>query len=243
LPTAWVNYAASAMLIGDLEPARRAMRTAARLAEERFLVTLRAAGLVNEAQTVMMEGRFGAARDLMLEAETDAGDATNVRMHLGYMAVLLGLLTDDAQLIARFARDELVELAFRSGQAQRIEPTAVAYAELAFANGDEPHGRSLLLRAARAIRVVHQHFSLPIAIARHGLTEEVPRMRALLARWASSGENPLAEAYLSLFDAIAGEDRAVARRCAEDAAAGFRRLGFRYYEAIAEEAAGNFARA
>lgn len=237
LPTSSANVAATIMFLGDLERAVQTNRTAIRLAEERFVAVLPSAARANCAQALFVMGRLDEARRMMDDAEIDATRAPYVRMHLGYLAVMMGLLTDDAALIDRFANDELVELAFRCGQAQRIEPTVVAYAELAAAHGDRDRAVAMLRRGARAVRSVHQHFSLPIAIARFGIVDEVPRMRALLERWARTGDNPLGEGLLVLFEALVARSPSAARRHADEAVHRFRALGARWYEAQAEEAA------
>lgn len=233
----WLNYGAGAMSIGDFETANAAHRTGIRLAEERFLISPRAAGIANAAQTAIVQGRLEDARRAVLDAVPDAVGTPFVRLHLSYLGVMLGTLLEDDALIEQFADDELVELAFRSGQSQRIEPAAVAYAELAAARGEAHRAKALLHRACEAVATVHQHFSLPLAVARMGRLDDVPRMRELLGRWAASGDNPLGEAHLALFEARVWREERDARRSAEQAALGYRALGARLYEAMAEEAA------
>ncbi len=243
LPVMWLNYGANAMHIGELDAARESHRTAIRLAEERDLIAVRGQALLNDAQTSFVRGRFDEVRAAIDDVTSSTSSTTPERMSLGFLGTMLGLLTEDASLIERFASDDLLELAFRSGQAQRIEAITVAYAELAAAAGDGERARALLHRGAEAVASVHQHLSLPIAVARHGNRADRPRVRALLARWASSGENPLGEAYLDLFDALVEGATPHARALASIAADRFRNLGATFYEAMAEEAAGRLERA
>jgi DNA-binding CsgD family transcriptional regulator len=239
LPLAWHNYGVSMKNVGYVEDAVHALETSVRISRERFLVNREAFSTLCLGETASVRGDLREARRLLLEAHARVVETPAIHTWFAYLAVLLGIALDDAVLIERFGREEIVEFVFRSGESQRIEPIAVAFAGLARARGEPERAAALLHRAACVVKCLHFNPSLAVAVARMGRAEDVPRMRDLLGRWASSDDNRVAHAYLQLFDALTrpGDDASRAR--ARKAAQTFRELHLRPYEAIAEEAAGN----
>jgi DNA-binding CsgD family transcriptional regulator len=243
LPLAWHNYGVCMNGLGQLEIGVRALETSVRISRERFLSNREGFSLLTLAEAAAMQGRLHEARHLMREGERRAAEVPAIRMWFAFLGVRLGLFLEDQELIDRYAHEELVELAFRSGESQRIEPVAVAFAELAYARGEPERGAALLHRAVMAVHSVHCGPSLPLAVALMGHRDDVPRIRQLLVDWGSSGENRVAEADLKLFDALLRPEDPASRALARQAAHEFHEMRLTPYEALAHEAAGNPAEA
>lgn len=243
LPLAWHNCGAIMMHLGKIETAVHAFETSVRISRERFLSNREGFSTSCLAQIALVQGRLDDARRLLSEAERLTMAVPAIRMWLACVGVQLGLLLDDPDLIDRFAREDLIEQAFRSGESQRIEPVAVVFAALAHARGDPERAADLLHRAVSAVHVVHIHFSLPLAVAQMGRAQDVPRMRELLSRWASPDDNVIAKAYLKLFEALVRPDEAAIRVFATEAAHAFGEMRLTHFEAMALEAAGGLTEA
>lgn len=239
---AWHNYGSAAFQIGESGAAEEAFTTAAQLARERFQPHAEAFAVVVHAQLAFVRGDMQRARRLLDQGIRLTADLPLSRGQLAYTAVAIGLALEDPALLDQFANDDVVEPLFLTRDRFRIPGVAVSFAELACERGEPARAAALLHRAVSIAPTVAGGMSLPIAVARMGHADDFPAMRDVLERWASSGENRLAEAQLALFDALvrSGPD---ARGLAESAARGFREIGYGLYEAYAEEAAERFPEA
>lgn len=238
---AYSNAASMALSVGDVATAQPAFDEAIRLAREHFLLERQAYSVAGLAKLHLLLGNLERARALVLESvELSLGsDAPVFRLHTSSVAIAIGLRTGDDELIDRFAEDALVDLAFRTQEAQRFGAIATVLAEFYARRGAVAPAAELLHRAAADARGIGAVAELPIAVARYGDADDFPRMRTLLGRWTRPG-NCAGAAYLALFDALAAERAGGDTVAPAGTAAGlFAQIGFPLYEALALEAGGH----
>ena len=131
-----------------------------------------------------------------------------------------------------------LDVAYGSGEIQRIGSVAAAFAELHASRGERAIARTVLRRALDTLPHLHRCWSLAIAAARYGDAADVARMRDLLAR--SHGRPRVVRAHRLLLDAFAQESGSDARlRRARLAELHFAALGWLPHRALALEAGGD----
>lgn len=240
------NLGTSATYLGEIDVAQRACEHAVRIARENFMPRMQFTTLVTCAEAKLAAGMIEEARQLVNKAASLAMELGWTRMlaAMAAIGVSIGMKLGDEQFLQRFARDEAIETAFASNEVGLVAPAAAAFAELYAAQGDHERARALLRRAIDVLvdelRVPH----LAVSVALYGYTEDIPRVRELLQRWAAPKENRAGRAFLALFDACSA--RRAGRSSIDDgkdAALRFASIGLPYFEALSLEAANRSAEA
>jgi DNA-binding CsgD family transcriptional regulator len=233
--------AASATKAGEVETAIRGFEATIELARKRCLQEREAMGLVGYATLHFLLGDFVRARALVLESAALSVDFDRpyAAIQQACVAVPLGVRIEDEELIERFAREDLIDASFGTGEAQRYTAIADAFAELYVARGDLDRAYALVHRALGETRSIGVAPWFSAIAARYGRDDDVLRMRELLERWARPDSNRAGKAYLALFEAlVTARDGHPDVERATDAAERFAAIGFPHYEALALEAAG-----
>ena len=238
----WENFGFVATHFGETEVAIRAFKQARLLAQESYLIGPEYFSSAGEAMAELLAGNLGSARDLMDAATTLSAQSgpTSWDGQVAAVGLTLGMRTGDEGLLGRYARENILEYAFRTGEPFRIAPASAAFAELYAHRGDADRARAVLHRAVTSVSSVGMTPWMPVAVAMYGDPADLSKARDLLAEWAKPGDNRAGKAFLSLVDAYAARNRGSdMTEFAQDAARRFAEIGSPYYEALALELMGH----
>ncbi|MGH7728957.1 MAG: ATP-binding protein [Vulcanimicrobiaceae bacterium] len=242
-PNARLNLGFVATPFADFEVAGAAFQSAAALARERFLPGLEAYALAGLASMQLLAGDYGGARNSVEAVRTYDADPKlgALRIALASPAIVLGLRSGEASLVEEFAREELLESAFRSRETRRIAPLCAAFAEWYARRGAPDRAHAIVQRALAALEPVGIGPApwTAVAFCLHGAVGDLARIGSLLATWALPHDNAAGKALVTLVDAFAA--RAAdgdPRPHAERAASSFAALGLPYERAVALELSG-----
>jgi DNA-binding NarL/FixJ family response regulator len=150
---------------------------------------------------------------------------------------LRGLI--DAADIDAIDIESAVQTAMQLRESQLIAAVTGAAARTLLEHGEIQRARAIAEKAIKIVEVPDQAYWLCDVAAELLSDEKVARARALLGQIAKDACNPLAAAFLLLFDARRNGDAPAALRAAD----AFSSLGWQIEEAIASEAGGQLARA
>ena len=235
-----VNYAYCAMRAGELAIAQRAFDDHARFTREHFLFDGHAYCLAGAAELDLLRGELERARTRLLEsrAVSPSMELPWILIQRAVVAIPVGIRLGDAKLVERYAREEILELAYSSKEDQRIGPASVAFAEWYVARGEPERARELMDRAVDAVYGVGSS-RVALTVAQYGSPAAILRAHDLLSTWAQGRGCRAGVAYVALFRAIvASREGRDARGLAADAARRCAELGMRPYESLAYELAG-----
>lgn len=150
---------------------------------------------------------------------------------------LRGLI--DAADVDAIDIDGAVQNAMQLRESQLVAALTGAAARMLVEHGEMQRARAIVENALHAVDVPDQAYWLCDAAAELLKDEEAASARALLAQIAQDSKNPLAAAFLALFDARRARDAAAALEAAD----AFKALGWQIEEAIAAELGGEPDRA
>jgi DNA-binding CsgD family transcriptional regulator len=191
------------------------------------------------ARMLVVAGEYTRARDLFADAMTYDTQTPDMQVHRAIVAIELAHAIDDKELLKR-SHDDVVELAFRSGEPRLIGLTVAAYVKTAIANGQTRRARALIERGMSVIRSAQFVDMLALA-ARYGTPATAMRARELLLRRMALPHHRVAQAYLALWEAYDARRRRAAAEGthhAQRAARFFARLGWKHQQADALALAG-----
>jgi len=244
---AWTlnNYASRAMATGWMDRALAAHREAAQCLRSEEFGKVGVATIQGSAFAELLAGDLAAVRALQQQdARLPRGIAMTqtARTALG---VRLAYYTDDNAEAARLITTESLELAFESGETQRIGLLAGCVAAFYDATGRRDDANTLRSRALETIRAVDFSLWLLDQFAAAANPIEQQRARDLLTQAAEDPGHRAARAHLALFDARVARTKrsAVAKSAATEAAAQFEAIGWPWERAQALEVAGRYAEA
>lgn len=236
--TPWSNIGYLGTGFGRFEDARDGFETAIARARKAKLLFLEAYALSGLSMLQFVGGEYEAARTSIERAFEEEHEPPAIQqIQVASVAIPLGLRTENAEYVERFARDELIDLAFKSGEGQRVAAIVGAFAELYYQQGKEEKARALLRRGEDFIGAIRPWTIVQFAL--YGAPDGLPRIREQLAPWASYPGNSCGEAFIALLDAFiarnAGKDPT---RDAEHALELLSHIGFPYEQAVALELLG-----
>jgi DNA-binding CsgD family transcriptional regulator len=244
---AWTlnNYASRAMATGWMERARHAHLDAASCLRSEEFGKVGASTIQGTAFAELLCGDLSAVRGRQQQdARLPPGIAMTqtARTALGVRQAYYAGDDDEA---SRFVTPEGLELAFGSGEGQRIGLLAGCVAAHYDAIGRRNDANALRSRALKKICTVDFSFWLLDQLAVSQTPAERERARELLADAAADAGNLAARAHLALFDArlarLTGSP--AVKSLADDAAAKFEAIGWPWERAQALELAGRCAEA
>jgi DNA-binding CsgD family transcriptional regulator len=234
-----VNYGYATLGAGELAIAQRAFDEHARFTREHFHLRDKAYCLAGAAELDLLRGELERARSRLRESRAvlPSTELPWILIQRASVAIPVGLRLGDSELVERYAREEIVALAYRSKEDQWIAPISAAFAEWYAVRGEPERARELVDRAIDALHGVYSSRIVP-AVAQYGSPTAIRRAHDLLSAWAAGRGCRAGIAYLALFRAIvAGREGRDARELAGDAARRCAELGLRLYEALAYELA------
>jgi DNA-binding NarL/FixJ family response regulator len=194
--------------------------------------------LHNRVVFELFAGDLTRARELLDRAMGIEMDTDVPKSGTSWLAILIGLRAQDEDFVQRWANPEAIEVAFHTGEPQKIGQTSASFAELYTQRGEHAQSRALLHRASYAMKAVGAAPWFPVAVAMYGDPADLHHVRALLAEWALPADNRAGRAYLALVDAYAARTSGESPvPYAEEAARCFAEIGFSYYQALALELA------
>ncbi|MEA2718818.1 MAG: hypothetical protein QOJ39_682, partial [Candidatus Eremiobacteraeota bacterium] len=193
---------------------------------------------LNYARTLTLAGSLTAARAQVENALETGVDTPTFKTKAASVGIPLALLLGDRALADACGGDGALDVAYGSGEIQRIGSVAAALAELHAARGDRAGARTIVRRALDALPYLHRCWSLAVAAARYGDRDDLARARALLGR--SYGRPRVLRAHRLLLDAFAHPPQSAARtRRARLAERQFAVLGWMPHRAAALDLAGD----
>lgn len=232
------NVALVACDLGELAYADRHHRRAIDAAQRSGTAWRVAYSALNYARTLTLAGSLAAARALVETALETGVDTPTFITKAASVGIPLALLLDDRALADACADARALDVAYGSGEIQRIGSVAAAFAELHASRGERATARAVVRRALDTLPYLHRCWALAVATARYGDAADVARMRDLLAR--SHGRPRVVRAHRLLLDTFAhpaGSDERTRRaRLAERQ---FGALGWLPHRALALELAGD----
>jgi DNA-binding CsgD family transcriptional regulator len=244
---AWTlnNYASRAMATGWMDRALAAHREAAECLRREEFGKVGASTIQGAAFAELLAGDLSAVRALQQEDSRLPRGIAMTQTARTALGVRMAYYSDDDAEAARLITPEALELAFESGEAQRIGLLAGCVAAYYDAGGRSDEANTLRSRALRTIRTVDFSFWLLDQMTATEDADERQRARHLLAEAAADRGNLAAAAHLALFDArLAARNRSTdAKSRALEAAAKFEAIGWPWERAQALEIAGRYAEA
>lgn len=242
---AWTlnNYASRAMATGWMQRALATYGEAARVLRLDEFGKVAASTVQGLAFAELLGGNLPAVRAHQAQDSRLPSGIAMTQTARTALAVRLAFYACNDEEAATLATPEAVELAFNSGETQRIGLLAGCVAAWYDAIGKRSEAAALRTRALATVRTVDFSFWLLDQVAAHG--DDAGRMRArnLLAEAAADPDHLAAAAHVDLFDArVAQSKRATsAKMLAGEAAAKFERIGWPWERAQALEIAGRHA--
>ncbi|HEY6325885.1 MAG TPA: AAA family ATPase [Candidatus Cybelea sp.] len=242
---AWTlnNYASRAMTSGWMDRAFAAYREAATCARSQDFGKVGATTIQGLAFAALLAGDLVAVRTYQREdARLPPGIAMTQTARTA-LAVRLAYYGDDDAEGARLVTPASLELAFGSGESQRIGLLAGCVAAYYDATKRREEADALRTRALQALNSVDFSFWFLDQLSGSHNADERDRARELLAAAARDCGNLAARAYLTLFDARVHDRRrsADAKPLAGEAATQFERIGWPWETAQAMQLQGRYA--
>ncbi|HZO92599.1 MAG TPA: AAA family ATPase [Candidatus Baltobacteraceae bacterium] len=203
------NVALVACDLGHVELALRHHRRALDAAVRSAIPWRIAYCALNFARSLTLAGDLTQARTLLDTALETGVDTPTFRTKAASVGIPLALLVGDRRLADASADPRALEIAWGSGEIQRIGSVSASMAELRAAGGDADGARAIVRRALDAVPHVHRCWPLVLAAARFGDAADLTRARDLVAR--SRGRARVRRAHRILLQAFAGEPGSAAR--------------------------------
>ena len=236
------NAALVACDLGELPFASRRHRAALEAAKRSRVPWRVAYCALNFARTLMLQGAPAQARALLESALESGVDTPTFVTKAASVGIPLALLLGDRALAGACDDPRALEIAWSSGEVQRIGSVAAAYAELRAFDGDLAGARGIVRTALAALPHVHRCSPLVLAAARFGDPADRARARALVD--AGYGRARVRRAHRLLLDAVDRDAGSPGRaRIGRAAARQYAALGWAPYRIAALEAAGEAAEA
>ncbi len=236
--------AATFLLAGRFTLAAATYREAFLVADENFDVAQATLYRAHYAEVRLMQGFTEDSKSIILEllALAVQTESPAFIVLLGRVGIFVGLQTGDRALTKRIVERLELEERFRLETPRQLFPVSGAYAQFLLEEGREDEAKDVLRRAVqrltqKRLRSTDWSVCTLMTVAVHGSSEDLATARNVLAASFSA----LASALLSFFDAVASlrahrETESVA--LARAAATSMRSFGFRYFEALTWELAG-----
>jgi len=226
------DYATWATALGRIDIARACYERALLVARDRRLMWRIPYFSFRLASLLIVMGNYNQARLLITDANSYDSETPVLRFLQIVVQLQLLLATEDSVTGLECDKD-VVEMAFRSGEPQRIATVAALQIKIALLQGKIRYARRLLARALPTIPQADNAGDL-LALGAYGLRTDAERSRSLLASRVALPNNGAAKAYLALWEAYSAQSHRVHDNNvtihAQRAAGFFKQLGFRRQE-------------
>lgn len=233
-----------ALRCGDLPSAWAYLERAATVAErsEGARNDVKLSILRDRIRTHAIAGELVAARELLREnLEWHASGRHNEAFDAG-IGVTVGMRTGDLALVDAFFDPQLL---YASAAARDIESCGhlvTGFAEVMTVRGLGKELRRVLEQCVE-YDLIDPYGAVQLAAIRYGTVSDAERALAQIEQHFGNAVAPVAPAHVALARAMQRRRSGAAGEPAREAARQFRRLGWRLYEAIALELAGEIAAA
>ena len=234
-----------ALRCGELERAREYVERAAEVAErsEGARNDVKLSIVKDRIRTHALAGELFAARDLIREnLEWHASGRHNEAFDAG-MAVMVGMRTGDLALVDAFFNAELLEASLAARDAESCGHLLPGFAEVMNVRGLGKELRRALEQCVDAA-MIDPYVAIQLNAIRYAGLAHAQRALQQVESYFGDAIVPVAPAHLALCRAtLRRRQHGSAPDLAREAAKRFRRMGWRLYEAIALELAGEIAAA
>ena len=233
VPMGLDDYANWALEFGRIDIARACRERALLIARTRRILWQIPYFTLRFVELLIAVGEYSDARHLLIDAMTYDTKTPTLRVLKAMVGVEFARTVGDRELLKKTIDDEALELAFRSGEPQRIGAIVATYVKVAAARHQMQRARDLIARGISAVTSASRVGELLSLAARYGSPADAHRARALLEQQLRLPHQRTSQAYLELWEAYAGlAQRApnVTRNRAEKAAAIFARLGWKHQQ-------------
>lgn len=231
-----------ALAHGDLAAAEKYNARATEAAERSTrVVKLRQELVKNGARLWLCAGRLAAARGLLVSnlGWRDLG-RYNEAFHAG-IGVFVGMRTGDLPMVDAFFDPALLSTAVWVGDADLTGLLLSGFAEVMYVRG-MTSALQRTLRACLERRLVDRYLSILLCAARYAAADLLDLLDPQIEAYVHDTLAPIAPVHAALVKAILSRRRgklAAAQSFAAEAATGYGSLGWRLYEALALEHAGD----
>jgi DNA-binding CsgD family transcriptional regulator len=242
LTLVWDEQAYRAIAFGDTKTALMCSERAMTLAQ-RFRLNWSGVGYVLEhAKVLHLVGESERAATLVRKVLKSVDETPVNRMLLAANGVPIALAVGDSKLARLCAAGDVVELAFGTGEPQRIIPVATAFAELLYRERRAPEAEALIRRALRHLCIRDYAWELAVLVLRHSTDAKLRSDVVQQFRMLPGVNSPAAVAMQHLVTAFSTRNRPRAQRSAAQAVREFTALGWTGHAALAKELVASFER-
>jgi DNA-binding NarL/FixJ family response regulator len=241
-----LQCALAACLVGRLDTAMRLVdRADRRSAENDESGRMNAWAQMSRAYYETLAGDLVTARDRLATLADISGFGDMWEANVAALNVLVGMRTGDAVLVDAFFDLALLRRVIDAGSAGVCATLLMSFPEAMAGRGLSRELRQVLAHCAQS-GWGDLGFTTELAIARFGPLESARAVRERVRARINGANADVARASADLFDAWIAKrqnNRAATVRAASAAAAGYEKLGWRVFQALALELAGDFAAA
>src|SRR5581483_1452121 len=230
----WDDYANYALELGRLDIARFCRERALFVARERRIAWRIPYTTLRLASLLIVIGDYNNAQHFHADAMSFDTETPILRVLKATVAIELGQMIEDTNLLKRVLDDAVLELAFRSDESPRICAIVTAYAKAAIVRHQTQRARSLVSRGIGVVRHADQAGELLALAARYGTNADAVRAKTLLESRLRLPHHRVAQAYLWLWEvhrALGQRSSTIAKNYAQKAAQSFASLGWKHQEA------------
>lgn len=241
-----VNVGASALSLGLDDLARTSFEEVVPHFHERKWWGMEMHALVGLAMLDYRHGELLRARQTIERAIALPVDLQITNAALASIAMSVGIALADEDLIARVLRPDSVDVVLRTQSAVTLGAFVSAYAHWLAGRGQASAALAVLQTALEGEPRAVTHGTVFLAAAQIGGEALCERVRVLFEQSQEVSRVPYLRAHRALFDALVAQrrgERSSASASGAAARALYDELGWCYYSAIADEAAGDAAAA
>ncbi len=231
------NFSNSAFILGETAFAVALDERAIALAERTRKVELVPYVFAAAAWTSLATGDLPRARRLVERALPYCGDFPASEVIAASVGVAVAIRTEDDLLLERCYREALFEDALRGGASWQLVTVLPAVTDRFVALGRPDRARAAVAQVAARLSSLDLIPGVGVKVAEYGLEREFPAVAGWLE--AETQRRPHTAGYLHLFRAYAARSGSDRERHARLSADAFRGAGYRLWEAIALERAGD----
>jgi ATP/maltotriose-dependent transcriptional regulator MalT len=229
-------------VIGDLVNAECVMLEALDLSEVRVMARIERCHYATcLAEVLYSRGKLLDAERVTQRAVAMGVECEAAMVGFASMGIRIALATGQERLLARYADESTIALAFTSRKSFDIAHIADAFAKLYMHRGQPREAAALLKKAVSSVNASQFALDMLLTVAKFGDAEDLPTARKLLFDICARRPEALGKTYTAHFEAIVARcdlNWSARRRFAAISAAGFKDLGIPMLYGEALELAG-----
>ena len=196
------TYSGIAIALGNIERGRAFYEQALLIVRHNRMGWRMPKACLRYADILLKMGRYAEAHGYLLEALSSDAHAQILEELFVSVGIPIAMYLKDDGTLRRCIRPAAIDLAFQSGEPERIGSVVTAFARLYAQQRQSEKARDLLHRALKFITYADDNVDVLLAVAEHGALTDAPVARALLEKRASFPAADVARACILLFDAF-----------------------------------------